>query len=85
MNYTSLAIIGARIRSLRLENDMQVRELADAARLSAAHIYRLEKDKRPNASAVTVASVAIALGTNVEYILGITDDDRCIHNLFTNP
>jgi transcriptional regulator with XRE-family HTH domain len=67
-----------------MKRNMCVKEVAHIARLSVAHIYRLEKNKRPNASAVTIASVALALDTNVEFLLGITDDSRCIRSLFAS-
>ena len=37
--------------------------------------------QRPNTSAVTLARVAMALETNIEYLLGLTDDTQSIGEL----
>jgi hypothetical protein len=38
----------------------------------------LEAGQRPKTSAVTLTRVALALDTTVEYLLGVTNDDRGI-------
>lgn len=70
-----------RLKSLRLSRRMRAREVARKARISAAQLYRLERGERPNVAAVTLARVALALGTSVEYLLGLTDETRSVQEL----
>jgi transcriptional regulator with XRE-family HTH domain len=65
---------GARICALREVRNLEPGVLAYKAGVSTAHIYRLESDRRPNASAVVVGKIADALDTTVEYLIGLTDD-----------
>ncbi len=58
-------------------------DLSIASSVSARHIWRLEAGERPNTSAVTLARVAQALNTTLEYLLGLTDDVRGIRELTT--
>ena len=70
-----------RLKSLRLNRRMRAREVARKARISAAQLYRLERGERPNVAAVTLARVALALGTSIEYLLGLTDETRSVQEL----
>jgi transcriptional regulator with XRE-family HTH domain len=72
-----------RLKALRRKRRMQARDTARRAGISAAHLHRLERGERPNVSAVTLARVAMALGTSVEYLLGLTDDCRSIPEIFS--
>jgi transcriptional regulator with XRE-family HTH domain len=65
---------GSRIRTLRKERELTAEALARSADISTRHIWRLESNRRPNSAAVVVARVALALGTTVEYLLGLTDN-----------
>ena len=67
---------GTRIRALRKQQGRSAEKLARIADVCTRHIWRLENGARPNASAIVIARVALALGTNVEYLLGLTDDPR---------
>ena len=62
-----------RIRALRLDRRMRAEEVAQEAGISVAQVYRLEAGERPNVAAVTLAGVAQALDTTLEYLLGLTD------------
>jgi len=73
---------GARIEALRLERGLTVREAAEKANLSARVFYFLEANERPNSAARTVARIALALDTSVEYLLGLTDDPRSMEEVF---
>jgi transcriptional regulator with XRE-family HTH domain len=72
-----------RLKTLRRKRRMRARDTAQRAGISAAHLHRLERGERPNVSAVTLARVAMALGTSVEYLLGLTDDWRGIHEILS--
>ncbi len=76
----NLVVMGERIRRLRLARDLRVEELAARADLSVAQVYRLQNDERPNVSAVVLARIAGALDTTLDYLLGLTNDERDIHN-----
>lgn len=70
-----------RMKVLRLDRRMRAGEVAQQAGISVAQVYRLEAGERPNVAAVTLARVAQALNTTLEYLLGLTDDARGIHEL----
>ena len=65
---------GARVRALREARNIKPGVLAYKAGISTAHVYRLERDERPQASALVVGKIAVALQTTVEYLLGATSD-----------
>lgn len=70
-----------RVKTLRLEQGLRAADVAQVTGLSVAQVYRLEAGERPNVAAVTLARVAQALDTSVEYLLNMTDDTRSIHQL----
>jgi transcriptional regulator with XRE-family HTH domain len=74
---------GRRLQSLRKQQGIGVDDLSIASGVSARHIWRLEAGQRPNTSAVILARVAWALGTTVEYLVGLTDDSRGIQEVLT--
>ena len=65
---------GQRLRRLRREHGMSVHLLARQAELCPRQIWRLEAGGRPNVRATTVARIALALDTSVDYLLGLTED-----------
>ncbi len=71
---------GERIRALRKSRGLSAEKVARRADISLRHLNRLQAGERPNTSAVTLARVALALDTTVEYLLGVTDDTRSIHD-----
>ena len=64
---------GARLRELRLRRGLRVEELAQAAGITPRHVWRLEAGKRPRVAAVTVARLAQALDTSVDYLMHLSD------------
>lgn len=70
-----------RLKALRKEQGLSAEQAARKADVSVRHLRRLEAGQRPNTSAITLARVALALGTTVEYLLGLTNDTRCIQKL----
>jgi transcriptional regulator with XRE-family HTH domain len=70
-----------RLKTLRKSYGFSAEQLARKAGVSERHFRRLEAGARPHTSAVTLTRVAVALGTTVEYLLGVTDDPRGIHTL----
>jgi transcriptional regulator with XRE-family HTH domain len=70
-----------RLKALRKEQGLSAEQIARKANVSVRHLRRLETGQRPNTSAVTLAKVALALGTTVEHLLGLTDDARSIQQL----
>ncbi len=67
---------GERVRDLRHRHNLSAKKVAARAGIHWRYYLRLEKNERPNVSAVNVAAIAQALDTNVEYLLGLTDDPR---------
>jgi transcriptional regulator with XRE-family HTH domain len=72
-----------RVKTLRLGHGLRAVDVAQETGLSVAQVYRLEAGERPNVAAVTLARVALALDTSVEYLLNMTDDTRSVHQLLT--
>ena len=58
-----------RLKQIRPQRQLSVSDLARLAGLSTAQIYRLERGKRPNVSAVTLARIALALNTSMESLM----------------
>lgn len=73
-----------RLKTLRLERGMRAVDVAQETGLSVAQVYRMEAGERPNVAAVTLAKVALALDTSVEYLLNMTDDTRSVHQLLSD-
>ncbi len=71
--------IGARIKALRELRGLTQGQLAYKASTAASHISLLENDGRPGAHAATLAAIAKALGTTVDYLVGLTDDSGIPH------
>ncbi len=63
-----------RLRSLRTARHMSIRDLATKTGLSVSQLYRLEKGERPRVAAITLARIARALDTSVDYLLGLRDE-----------
>ena len=74
-------LIFERLKALRKAQGLSAEQIARKADVSVRHLRRLEAGQRPNTSAVTLACVATALGTTVEYLLGLTNDTRSIQQL----
>lgn len=64
-----------RLREVREARNLTIRELANKCGLSVSQLYRLEKGERPRVAALTLARVAQALGTSVDYLLGLKDNE----------
>ena len=73
---------GKRLRALRKRRGLSAEKSAHRANVSTRHFRRLEAGQRPNTAAITLARIALVLDTTVEYLLGLTDDDRPIGRLF---
>ncbi len=71
---------GERIRALRFERGLSAEKVARRANISLRNLNRLQAGQRPNTSAVTLTRIALALETTVEYLMGVTDDARRIHD-----
>ncbi|MBC8446097.1 MAG: helix-turn-helix transcriptional regulator [Chloroflexi bacterium] len=67
------AFCGHRIRALRHQRNLTAEQLAHSAGITLRHLWRLERNDRPNAWGVTVARLALALGTTTDYLLGMSD------------
>lgn len=67
---------GSRLRALRHERELSAERLAQLTGLTTHHIYRLERGEVPNVWGVTLAKMAIALGTTTDYLLNLTADPR---------
>ena len=73
---------GERARALRKARGLSARKVAARAGIHWRYYLRLEKNERPNVSAVNAAAIALALGTTLEYLLGLTDDPRPMVEVF---
>ena len=75
-----MSLLGARIRSLREDLDLDPGQLAYKANVHVSTIHKIESGERPNTSGVIVAQIAGALGTSTDYLLGRTNDPSPILN-----
>ena len=67
------AFCGHRVRALRHQRNLTSEQLAYRAGITLRHLWRLERNDRPKSWGVTVARLALALGTSTDYLLGLTD------------
>ena len=74
-----------RFRDLRQQRQLKPNQLAYLAGLAETQVYRLERGERPNLYAVTLARIAIVLGTTSEYLLGLSDDPSAIATVEQSP
>ena len=74
MKDCSPAFDGARMRALRRRRGLSAEELARLAGITPRHVWRLEAGGRPRVAAVTLARIALALDTTLDYLMGLTDD-----------
>ncbi len=70
------AFDGARLRAVRKQRRLSVHEVEQRAGVTARHIWRLEANKRPNVAAVTLARIAVAIGVDINYLLGLSDSPQ---------
>lgn len=70
------ATLQKRLRQVREQRRMSIKEVAEAAGLSISQLYRLEKGERPRVAAITLGRIARALGTSVDYLLGLKDNEE---------
>ena len=68
-----MSLLGARIRSLREDLDLDVGQLAYKAGIHPSTIHKIEAGERPNTSGVILAGIADALQTTTDYLLGRTN------------
>ena len=76
---------GIRLRALRKRRGLSVEELAQRAGLTRRHIWRLEAGKRPRVAAVTLARIALALDTSVDYLVHLSDQADVPHGEEVTP
>ena len=60
--------LGARVKRVRINNGMTVRQLAEKVGLSASFLYQLEQEKT-SPSFSTLKSIASALNTNITLLI----------------
>lgn len=68
------ALVGERIRVLRLRERLTQTALGARTGIAPSHISMMEAGQRGNVETWVVALLASALGTTMEYLMGLTDD-----------
>ncbi len=71
---TTIGFRGERMRQLRHAQKISADRLGRRCELTIRHIYRVENNQKPNVWAVTVAKIARALHTSMDYLMGLTDN-----------
>ena len=79
------AFDGQRLRQLRKSRGLPAHRLAEQANLSTRHLWRLEAGTRPRVAAVTLARIASALDTSVDYLMGLSDQANVHHRKIATP
>ena len=67
-------ITAQRIVSLRESRGLLQPDLARLAQIEQSYVSKLERGKAPNVSGIILARIARALGTSVDFLLGVSDD-----------
>jgi transcriptional regulator with XRE-family HTH domain len=67
---------GARLQAVRKRQRLSVSDVGRLSGVSARHIWRLEKNQRPNVSAITLACIARALEVDMEYLVRLSDSPQ---------
>lgn len=62
--------LGARLKSLRLKNEQSLQQVADAVKVSKAHIWELEVGRSRNPSMELLKNIADHYKTTVAALLG---------------
>lgn len=70
--------IGNRIRELRIKRGKSVAQILDETGIPKPTYYRYETADAQKLPAAALKSIAKALSTTPEYLLGLTDDDRSV-------
>lgn len=70
--------IGNRIRELRIKRGKSVAQILDETEIPKPTYYRYETADAQKLPAAALKSIAKALSTTPEYLLGLTDDDRSV-------
>lgn len=68
--------VGNRIRELRVKRGLSVAKMLEETKIPKPTYYRYETADAKKLPAAALKSIAKALSTTPEYLLGLTDDDR---------
>lgn len=68
--------VGNRIRELRVKRGLSVAQMLEETNIPKPTYYRYETADAKKLPAAALKSIAKALSTTPEYLLGLTDDDR---------
>jgi len=63
-----------RLWELHYARNLSIKQVASRAGITAFHVYRLARGERPCVWGITIAKLALALGTSTDYLLNLTDD-----------
>lgn len=72
-----MSVLSERLRALRVERQLSLRQLARASEIPFQTIQRLERDAAPNPTMSTMVALARVLGVTVDYLLGTSDTRTC--------
>lgn len=75
-----MKVVGTRLKEMRLQKGLSLRELAKQAHMSHSFIADIEAG-RSNPSLDTLETLAKTLNVSVDYLLGRTDDPRPIEEI----
>ena len=67
---------GRRVRALRERRGLKQYELAIYAKVNQGYLSEIERDKTGSVGSQILVGLAAALETNVDYLLGTSDDPR---------
>jgi transcriptional regulator with XRE-family HTH domain len=66
---TKAALVGKRIRLLRLERNVHQSDIAEASGISRSHLSKIESGKVENPGLLTLERIAKALKVSISYLL----------------
>jgi transcriptional regulator with XRE-family HTH domain len=62
--------LGARLKQLRIKKNQSLQEVADAVKMSKAHIWEIEKGNSKNPTMDLLDKLATHFGVSVSYLVG---------------
>jgi len=71
-----MELVGVRVRERRVHKGWSPYDLARESRVSQATIWRLENGAKRRVDIGVVRRLALALGTSVDYLIGLYDLER---------
>jgi transcriptional regulator with XRE-family HTH domain len=68
--------LGKRVEKMRTRRRWEVQDLATASGVSYQSVWRIERGQQGEPGAFTLGKIAKALGSSVDYLIGLYEEDK---------